>query len=455
MLIRDLDLQLPFGIIYGAVALKQWFSTRVSAALHNLFLPVMRGVVLIRNLPYGFFEAELWQYFEQFGKLNRLKLFHSKKTGRSKGYAMIEFANSDVAKIAASEVLPLEKVRNEAFRNWFRKPSGHYANKKTVQKQNSVKSPINVKNMQFRLLKHLKNANKKLQQFGIQYQFSCPSMTIIQETLRKVSSEKKKHATEQNSTVLLKTPDACAVGWTCQFSISLLYEKYFSCMRMNESSIFAELKISFAGDSFVGKTSILKRFTENGFDSVRPTIGVDYLFKTMFVNGKHVKLHLWDTAGLERFKSTTHVCYRNCHGIVFVYDVNCLKSFQSLKQWIEYAKLCNTKTNFVKMLIGNKVDLNEREVTEEEAAKFAWSNSMLYLETSAKTSKGVQMAFEELVRKILDTPDLWTACVDENKRRLHEMEDVSIDECANSAVEEVNEPARGSGSLYSSPITIA
>ncbi|KRY56453.1 Ras-related protein Rab-18-B [Trichinella britovi] len=431
------------------------------------FLPVMRGVVLIRNLPYGFFEAELWQYFEQFGKLNRLKLFHSKKTGRSKGYAMIEFANSDVAKIAAS-----------TMDNYLMKPSGHYANKKTVQKQNSVKSPINVKNMQFRLLKHLKNANKKLQQFGIQYQFSCPSMTIIQETLRKVSSEKKKHATEQNSTFffhtlhkLLKTPDACTVGWRCQFSISLLYEKYFSCMRMNESSIFAELKISFAGDSFVGKTSILKRFTENGFDSVRPTIGVDYLSKTMFVNGKHVKLHLWDTAGLERFKSTTHVCYRNCHGIVFVYDVNCLKSFQSLKQWIEYAKLCNTKTNFVKMLIGNKVDLNEREVTEEEAAKFAWGNSMLYLETSAKTSKGVQMAFEELVRKILDTPDLWTACVDEKKRRLHEMEDVSMfrivhfindtgpspfsDECANSAMKEVNEPARGSGSLYPATITIA
>ncbi|KAL1238062.1 MKI67 FHA domain-interacting nucleolar phosphoprotein [Trichinella pseudospiralis] len=126
------------------------------------FLPVMRGVVLIRNLPYGFFEAELWQYFEQFGKLNRLKLFRSKKTGRSKGYAMIEFANSEVAKVAAGtmdnylmfdhilkcEVLPPEKVRNEAFRNWFRRPSGHYANKKTVKKQNSVKSPINVKNMQ-------------------------------------------------------------------------------------------------------------------------------------------------------------------------------------------------------------------------------------------------------------------------------------------------------------------
>ncbi|KRZ75028.1 Ras-related protein Rab-18-B [Trichinella papuae] len=226
---------------------------------------------------------------------------------------------------------------------------------------------------------------------------------------------------------LLKTPDSYAIGWTCQFSISLLYEKVnLNCMKMNESSVFAELKISFAGDSFVGKTSILKRFTENGFDSVRPTIGVDYLCKTMFVNGKHVKLHLWDTAGLERFKSTTHVCYRSCHGIVFVYDVNCQKSFQSLKQWIEYAKLCNTKSNFVKMLIGNKVDLDEREVTEEEAAKFAWSNSMLYLETSAKTSKGVQMAFEELVRKILDTPDLWTPCVDENKRRLHEMEDVSM-----------------------------
>ncbi|KRZ33491.1 MKI67 FHA domain-interacting nucleolar phosphoprotein-like [Trichinella pseudospiralis] len=176
----------------------------------------MRGVVLIRNLPYGFFEAELWQYFEQFGKLNRLKLFRSKKTGRSKGYAMIEFANSEVAKVAAGtmdnylmfdhilkcEVLPPEKVRNEAFRNWFRRPSGHYANKKTVKKQNSVKSPINVKNMQVRLLKHLKNANKKLQQSGIQYQFFCPSMTLIQETLRKVSSERKKHETEKNSTVV-------------------------------------------------------------------------------------------------------------------------------------------------------------------------------------------------------------------------------------------------------------
>ncbi|XP_003375979.1 putative RNA recognition motif protein [Trichinella spiralis] len=154
----------------------------------------MRGVVLIRNLPYGFFEAELWQYFEQFGKTCKesfeINLFPN-ATGRSKGYAMIEFANSDVAKIAAS-----------TMDNYLIKPSGHYANKKTVQKQNSVKSPINVKNMQFRLLKHLKNANKKLQQFGIQYQFSCPSMTIIQETLRKVSSEKKKHATEQNSTVV-------------------------------------------------------------------------------------------------------------------------------------------------------------------------------------------------------------------------------------------------------------
>ncbi|NXE24650.1 RB18B protein, partial [Ardeotis kori] len=182
------------------------------------------------------------------------------------------------------------------------------------------------------------------------------------------------------------------------------------------------LKLLLIGDSAVGKSSLLLRFTDGAFDPcLNPTIGVDFKVKKMVVDGHVLQLAIWDTAGQERFRTLTPSYYRGAQGVVLVYDVTRKDTFAGLESWLNELEMYTTKgSNTVKMLVGNKTDKPDREVERREGLQFARKRSLLFVETSAKTQDGVQHAFEELVIKILQTPAVWAKSAE--KRGLQLME---------------------------------
>lgn len=153
---------------------------------------------------------------------------------------------------------------------------------------------------------------------------------------------------------------------------------------------------------------MLLRFTEDSFDEhIQSTIGVDFKVKHLQVDGQRVKLTIWDTAGQERFRTLTSSYYRGAHGVVFVYDVTRVDSFENLEQWLKEVQMYtpgNGET-VVKLLVGNKCEL-DRKVSKERAEAWARSQGMLFLEASAKTRLGIRQVFMEVVKKMLENPDI-------------------------------------------------
>ncbi|XP_077978419.1 ras-related protein Rab-18-like [Glandiceps talaboti] len=177
---------------------------------------------------------------------------------------------------------------------------------------------------------------------------------------------------------------------------------------MNDDDVLTTLKILIIGESGVGKSSLLLRFTDDTFDPEQPaTIGVDFKVKTLSVDGNKAKLAIWDTAGQERFRTLTPSYYRGAQGVILVYDVSNKQTFQKLDMWLNELDTFSTKSDIIKMLVGNKIDMDKREVDRETGMKFARKHASLFIEASAKTREGVQVAFEELVEKIIQTPGLW------------------------------------------------
>ncbi|CAK1541256.1 unnamed protein product [Leptosia nina] len=167
------------------------------------------------------------------------------------------------------------------------------------------------------------------------------------------------------------------------------------------------LKILVIGESGVGKSSIILAFTTGDYNASFPaTIGVDYKCKVMEVNGLKVKLGIWDTAGQERYRTLTNSFYRDAHGAILVYDVSEPKSLAKLNEWVEELQVYSTKKNIVCLVVGNKID-KDRVVTRQAGQAFAQKHRMLFIESSAKTQEGINLAFEELVQKIIETPGLW------------------------------------------------
>ena len=169
-----------------------------------------------------------------------------------------------------------------------------------------------------------------------------------------------------------------------------------------------KVQLLIIGDSTVGKTSILSRYTNNDFNPhYLATVGLDFFKKDEVFNGKTVRIKIWDTAGQERYKSLTQGYFRNAEGIMIVYDVSNLVSFENLKYWIQSIK---THINIDKgevpaIIIGNKIDIFEREVKKEDAEKFAKDEGFQYFETSAKNGKGVNESIKYLVKTILRNMD--------------------------------------------------
>ena len=131
------------------------------------------------------------------------------------------------------------------------------------------------------------------------------------------------------------------------------------------------------------------------------TIGVDFKIKTLDIDSKSCKLQIWDTAGQERFRNIISSYYRGAQGIMLVYDITDLESFQNLNSWlIEIEK--NASKNVYKILVGNKCDMEgDRKVTIEQGKDFASQYGMKFFETSAKESTNVSEAFTEMTKEII------------------------------------------------------
>jgi len=161
-------------------------------------------------------------------------------------------------------------------------------------------------------------------------------------------------------------------------------------------------KLVLIGDSGVGKSCLLLRFADDNFtDSYISTIGVDFRFRTITIEKKTVKLQIWDTAGQERFRTITSAYYRGADGIIMVYDVTSSESFDHVEEWLsEVDRYANENTS--KLLVGNKADLiEEKQVPEETAQRFADKLGISFLETSAKTSTNVDAAFLTMAKELI------------------------------------------------------
>ena len=160
------------------------------------------------------------------------------------------------------------------------------------------------------------------------------------------------------------------------------------------------------GDSSVGKTSLITRYTNGTFkEEYLATVGLDYYSKNEEINNQIIQIKLWDTAGQERFKALTQNYFRNAEGVLLAFDVTNEESFNNLKDWISSIKInMEAKNIFLPLIVvGNKIDMeNDREITKEEAEKFASENKYKYFETSAKTGEGVDEAVKELINLVLN-----------------------------------------------------
>ncbi|KAG2456564.1 RB39A protein, partial [Polypterus senegalus] len=166
-----------------------------------------------------------------------------------------------------------------------------------------------------------------------------------------------------------------------------------------------QFRLIVIGDSTVGKSCLLRRFTEGKFTDVSdPTVGVDFFARLVEIEpGKRIKLQLWDTAGQERFRSITRSYYRNSVGGLLVFDLTNRRSFEHVKDWLDEAKMHVQPFKIVFLLVGHKCDLpSQRQVTREEAEKLALACGMKYIETSAKGATNVEESFTVLTRDIYE-----------------------------------------------------
>lgn len=161
-------------------------------------------------------------------------------------------------------------------------------------------------------------------------------------------------------------------------------------------------KYIIVGDSGVGKSSILLQFIDKRFNHIHDlTIGVEFGARNIPINDKDIKIHIWDTAGHEAFRSITRSYYRDAAGAILVFDVTQRETFYHLKSWLE--EICQMTRNTSIILVGNKSDLTyKRQVSTEEGQMFARKHGMKFIETSAKNNSFIDETFMGVARTILE-----------------------------------------------------
>ena len=169
------------------------------------------------------------------------------------------------------------------------------------------------------------------------------------------------------------------------------------------------IKIVMVGDSGVGKTNLLSRFSVNKFEeNTRNTIGVDFTAVDLKIQEKSVKAQFWDTAGQEKYRSIASAYYKNAQGVIMVYDLTRRDTFEHIQNWWEELKE-QGDPNIKMIMVGNKADLiEERVVTTEEASSLAKQKDIFFMEVSAKTNFNdcVKTAFLTLLEQIVESEEI-------------------------------------------------
>uniref|UniRef100_A0A3P9AH34 small monomeric GTPase n=1 Tax=Esox lucius TaxID=8010 RepID=A0A3P9AH34_ESOLU len=157
-------------------------------------------------------------------------------------------------------------------------------------------------------------------------------------------------------------------------------------------------KVVLIGDSGVGKSNLLSRFTRNEFNlESKSTIGVEFATRSIQVDGKTIKAQIWDTAGQERYRAITSAYYRGAVGALLVYDIAKHLTYENVERWLKELR-DHADNNIVIMLVGNKSDLRHlRAVPTDEARAFAEKNTLSFIETSALDSTNVEEAFKNIL----------------------------------------------------------
>mmetsp|Transcript_3075 Transcript_3075/g.14486 ORF Transcript_3075/g.14486 Transcript_3075/m.14486 type:complete len:219 (+) Transcript_3075:91-747(+) len=160
-------------------------------------------------------------------------------------------------------------------------------------------------------------------------------------------------------------------------------------------------KVVLIGDSGVGKSNLLSRFTRNQFSlESKTTIGVEFATRSIVAEGKTIKAQIWDTAGQERYRAITSAYYRGAVGALLVYDISKKMTFENVEKWLKELR-DHADRNIVIMLVGNKCDLKHiRAVSEEEGTSFAERNKLSFIETSALEATCVEDAFSKILTEI-------------------------------------------------------
>jgi len=161
------------------------------------------------------------------------------------------------------------------------------------------------------------------------------------------------------------------------------------------------LKILVIGDMSVGKSCLALRFADDKYYETRPTVGIDFKIKPMLLDGKNIKLQIWDTAGQEQYRSITSGFLKGAMGILLVYDVSNKSSFDHIVAWLDFIKT-NAPENVITILIANKCDINDRKVDANQAQQLANENNIKFIETSSKINYNVDEAFVTLASDILE-----------------------------------------------------
>ena len=164
------------------------------------------------------------------------------------------------------------------------------------------------------------------------------------------------------------------------------------------------VKILTLGDSSVGKSSIVLRFSDDDFnDNQFATIGIDFKTKYIKMGDSSVKVLIWDTAGQEKFQNIAKQYYKGANGVLLIYDICNRKSFERVDFWLKELKEYNRIDELFVCLVGNKIDLEDKRViSNEEGEKYAKVNNINYFEVSAKSGKGVSELFNKAIKGSMD-----------------------------------------------------
>ena len=170
---------------------------------------------------------------------------------------------------------------------------------------------------------------------------------------------------------------------------------------MKKESIYFQALL--LGDSTVGKTSFLIRYTDEDFKDTLFTIGIDSKIQNLKKNNRNITLKIYDTAGQERYRSIVQNYYKGADGIILMYDITNKNSFESIEQWINNIKESSNYENIGLVVVGNKCDLeNNRVVKKEEKELLEKKIEMKIIEASAKLDINVKESFNLLIGKMIE-----------------------------------------------------